>query len=114
MTAPQNEPPVEQRRRAFESIDPRDKAAFDQTYDPRASLAGLALSGGGIRSATFALGVLQALGEKNLLWMFDYLSTVSGGGYAGAWWTAWLARDPEPEDLHPSLFPPDERLGPDR
>jgi len=114
MTAPQNEPPVEQRRRAFESIDPRDKAAFDQTYDPRASLAGLALSGGGIRSATFALGVLQALGEKNLLWMFDYLSTVSGGGYAGAWWTAWLARDPEPEDLHPSLFPPDERLEPDR
>jgi predicted acylesterase/phospholipase RssA len=48
-------------------------------------LAGLALSGGGVRSATFNLGVLQALGEQQLLRDFDYLSTVSGGGFIGGW-----------------------------
>jgi hypothetical protein len=50
-----------------------------------AGLAGLALSGGGVRSATFNLGVLQALGEQQLLRDFDYLSTVSGGGFIGGW-----------------------------
>ena len=55
-------------------------------------LTGLALSGGGIRSATFNLGVLQALNRGRLLGDFDYLSTVSGGGYLGGWWSAWLAR----------------------
>jgi GNAT superfamily N-acetyltransferase len=53
---------------------------------------GLAFSGGGIRSATFNLGVLKALHELGLLKHVDYLSTVSGGGYVGAWWTAWRAR----------------------
>ena len=47
--------------------------------------AALCLSGGGIRSAAFSLGVLQALARKGLLSRFHYLSTVSGGGYAGAW-----------------------------
>ncbi|NYE24532.1 patatin-like phospholipase family protein [Pigmentiphaga litoralis] len=45
---------------------------------------GLALSGGGIRSATFALGLVTALAKKKMLLRFDLLSTVSGGGYAGA------------------------------
>jgi hypothetical protein len=53
---------------------------------------GLAFSGGGIRSATFNLGVLKALHELGLLKYVDYLSTVSGGGYIGAWWSAWRAR----------------------
>ena len=52
-------------------------------------LTGIALSGGGIRSAIFALGVLQALARRGLLGRFDYLSTVSGGGYIGASLT-WL------------------------
>jgi len=50
-----------------------------------ATLAGLALSGGGVRSATFNLGALQALAELRLLRDFDYLSTVSGGGFIGGW-----------------------------
>ena len=45
---------------------------------------GLALSGGGIRSATYCLGVLQALAYRRALPRVDYLSTVSGGGYIGA------------------------------
>jgi hypothetical protein len=54
------------------------------------SLVGLAFSGGGIRSATFNLGVLQALAKAHLLRTFDYLSTVSGGGYIGSWLMAWM------------------------
>ena len=54
--------------------------------------SGLALSGGGIRSATFALGVLQGLAEKGLLERFHYLSTVSGGGYIGSWLSSWVRR----------------------
>ena len=53
-----------------------DKPPFD-TF-------GLALSGGGIRSATFNLGFLKALNEKGILKYADYLSTVSGGGYIGS------------------------------
>lgn len=48
------------------------------------STCGLALSGGGIRSASFNLGVLQALHRTGFFRFVDYLSTVSGGGYLGA------------------------------
>ena len=51
---------------------------------------GLALSGGGIRSATFCLGVVQVLAEQGLMQEVDYLSTVSGGGYTGSFITSWL------------------------
>lgn len=44
----------------------------------------LALSGGGIRSATFALGLIRGLAKNGLFHQFDYLSTVSGGGYIGS------------------------------
>lgn len=46
---------------------------------------GLALSGGGIRSATFALGLVQALHRLRVFSHVDYVSTVSGGGYLGGW-----------------------------
>src|SRR5687768_7060375 len=77
-----------------------------------AELVGLAFSGGGIRSATFNLGILQALASLGMLWRCDYLSTVSGGGYIGSWLTAWirragfaqvndaLARDEQPSAIH--------------
>lgn len=58
----------------------------------------LCVSGGGIRSATFALGVIQGLAKlgKNasdsVLAKLDYLSTVSGGGYVGSWLSGWSAR----------------------
>jgi predicted acylesterase/phospholipase RssA len=47
------------------------------------NLVGLALSGGGVRSASFCLGALQALDKADVLKNIDYLSTVSGGGYIG-------------------------------
>ena len=52
----------------------------------------LCFSGGGIRSATFGLGVLQGLSHHHLLGEFNYLSTVSGGGYIGSWLSAWRKR----------------------
>ncbi|HUQ32175.1 MAG TPA: patatin-like phospholipase family protein [Pyrinomonadaceae bacterium] len=55
----------------------------------------LCLSGGGIRSATFNLGLLQGLARHGLLEKFDYLSTVSGGGFSGGWLSAWIKRHPE-------------------
>ncbi len=51
---------------------------------------GIALSGGGIRSAAFSLGVLQRLAEQDKFNQFQYLSTVSGGGYLGSALTWWL------------------------
>ena len=74
------------------------------TREPRVAFPdrdyfGLALSGGGIRSATYNLGLLQALSEKGLLDHVDYVSTVSGGGYIGGFWTAWRHRRGRP-------FPP--------
>ena len=62
----------------------------DSNKDP--PLWGLALSGGGIRSATFALGVLQVLARNKLLGSFHYLSTISGGGYAGAFLQGLIRR----------------------
>jgi patatin-like phospholipase len=58
----------------------------------QSQLFGVAFSGGGIRSATFNLGVLQALAELKLLARVDYLSTVSGGGFIGSWLAAWIYR----------------------
>ena len=55
----------------------------------RDKLVGIALSGGGIRSATFSLGVMQRLAAEGCLSHVDYLSTVSGGGYIGGSLT-WL------------------------
>ena len=60
-------------------------------------LAGLAFSGGGIRSATFNLGVLQGLAKRGFLHRFHYLSTVSGGGYISSWLAAWIHRRGMPE-----------------
>lgn len=82
---------------------------------------GIALSGGGIRSATFALGVLQAMARapaptrdssippelgSYLLPHFDYLSTVSGGGYIGSFFTSMfvpgrLTGNPPPPQQSP-------------
>jgi hypothetical protein len=55
---------------------------------------GVGLSGGGIRSATFSLGVFQALAARGgLLRRIDFLSTVSGGGYFGSFFGRLLSRD---------------------
>ena len=54
----------------------------------------LCISGGGIRTATFALGIIQGLAGARILDKFHYLSTVSGGGYIGSWLSSWSRRHP--------------------
>ena len=65
-------------------------------------LTALCFSGGGIRSATFNLGVLQGLAKLGLLGGFDYLSSVSGGGYISSWLARWIHHD-GPETVARSL-----------
>lgn len=60
--------------------------------EPAPALWGISLSGGGIRSATFSLGVLQVLARNDLLRCFHYQSTVSGGGYIGAFLQGLIRR----------------------
>ncbi|MBS0164323.1 MAG: patatin-like phospholipase family protein [Nitrospira sp.] len=64
--------------------DRRAKLNDAQRPVPDAGTWGLALSGGGIRSATFCFGLLKALAQNQVFHRFDLLSTVSGGGYIGA------------------------------
>lgn len=80
---------------SVEKIDVTSNDALQQleTEALKADLCGLAISGGGIRSATFSLGVLQGLAATGLLPRFDYLSTVSGGGYIGSWFSTWVNRE---------------------
>ncbi|SOD90135.1 DUF4013 domain-containing protein [Spirosoma fluviale] len=68
--------------------DQRLERIFAKMYDRHHTA--LCLSGGGIRSATFALGVVQGLVKNKVLDKFTYLSTVSGGGYLGSWLSAWI------------------------
>jgi len=78
-------------------IDRRRRAAKQKTgkLDAKPTVAnklvGLAFSGGGIRSATFNLGVLQALRRWSLFKHVDLLSTVSGGGFIGSCLTSLMS-----------------------
>ena len=116
-----DKPNAEDRKRIDEFSEERKKKAKDDQDDVPLNevspflyrwlnglnRSALCLSGGGIRSASFALGVLQALAthprsakggtpvehaENSLLCKFTYLSTVSGGGYIGSWLSAWITR----------------------
>lgn len=93
----------------WDYVHARERAAIrepDGRHDgPARPLTGLAFSGGGIRSATFNLGVIQALAELRLLRQFDYLSCVSGGGYIGGWLSAFihLRCNGRVEDAEPQL-----------
>ena len=72
--------------------------------DPQQPVSGLAISGGGIRSASFGLGVLQSLVANDRLKEIDYLSTVSGGGYIGSALT-WALKQDEDWFRPPGVLP---------
>jgi Patatin-like phospholipase len=111
--APTKPPPT--RARARNSLQGLENKVLDDAEDRALrqaerhaldmNLVGLAFSGGGIRSATFCLGVLQGLADSELLGRFDYLSTVSGGGYIGSWLAAWIKREGDPDNVEQQLKP---------
>ena len=76
----------------------------EKTWDPpapgSAPRIGVSLSGGGIRSAAYSLGALQALREKGKLDDAEYLTAVSGGGYLAAGWALSQA------ESTPGMTPP--------
>lgn len=59
----------------------RQKLKLEQGSAEQENWFGIALSGGGIRSATINLGFLKTLNRFGILKKADYLSSVSGGGY---------------------------------
>jgi hypothetical protein len=103
---------LERRKRGKDYSASEDQACADADRPlleilHRIPRSALCLSGGGIRSASYSLGVLQALAEfdntddrrrcqkgaqPSALEDIDYLSTVSGGGYIGSWLMAWTWR----------------------
>ncbi len=75
------------RQRLLPPEEPKSDAPQSEAGDAFEAVSaakGFALSGGGIRSATFNLGLLQALAQADRLKEIDFLSTVSGGGYIGS------------------------------
>ena len=80
------------RERRGKIPDAPPPGATDDTRLPGDAL-GFGLSGGGVRSATFCLGVFQALAEARLLRRIDFVSTVSGGGYFGSFLGRLFTRD---------------------
>ena len=68
-------------------------------------LTGVCFSGGGIRSATFNLGVLQGLAQLKLLPQIDYLSSVSGGGYIHEFLAGWILRNGNRSSVIKELIP---------
>lgn len=82
----------------------RRTARVEQPLDREHPPIGLAFSGGGIRSATFHLGVLQELQRRRQLKEADYLSCVSGGAYIGAWLAGHALPAGEPDQYGPEGF----------
>lgn len=76
---------------------------YQKVHQQPEPFSALCISGGGIRSATFALGALQGLADYGILGAFDYMSTVSGGGYIGSWLTAWSQREGGLDHVLPKL-----------
>lgn len=90
-------------KRALEAVHelnayPASLARTERDLLARTARVGLGISGGGIRSATFALGVAQGVARAKLLRTVDIMSTVSGGGYFGSFYGHLLQRSRRPSD----------------
>ncbi len=92
-----------------EGIDAQDQPILRPTQ--ASDLVGLSLSGGGIRSASFCLGGMQALDTFNILDRVDYLSSVSGGGYIGTSVSAAMSVVADGRFPFPSELKQDEPAG---
>ena len=84
---------IEAERQAVETR--RQRLHVKGQVDADSALFGLALSGGGVRSATINLGFLKVLNQCGILHLADYLSTVSGGGYLGGYIQTKLKSGPD-------------------
>ena len=86
---------LHQRERKLLGLEARERSAC------------ICLSGGGVRSAVTCMGILTSLSKRGILKHFHYLSTVSGGGYAGGAMTHWVnerAADTKNESTPPGMY----------
>lgn len=90
--------------RAKESEAIRAKREKCGLPDDLSERFGIALSGGGIRSATLNTGILRILNKCGVLKLADYLSTVSGGGYIGGYVHSKLKENESKADPYEMLF----------
>ena len=94
---------VEQEWRSRHPGQPLVEDIYDAVADEK--LMGVCFSGGGIRSATFNLGVLQGLAQLGLLPHVNYLSSVSGGGYIHQFLAGWILRNGNQRSVVKELIP---------
>jgi hypothetical protein len=80
-------------------------ASNEHSSDISKNLCGLSISGGGIRSSTFSIGVIQSLAKQGLFKGIDYISTVSGGGYTGSMLSTLLSSKDETSEAFPPRMP---------
>ena len=85
---------------AIDTAEQQEVIARRKTYglsETPVDAVGLAISGGGIRSATFSLGVVEYLARKGIIKTVDFVSTVSGGGYLGSFMSSYINDPGNPE-----------------
>ncbi len=111
-TAPVKAEPHVERAACLHAVTRAEKAEIEARREEfgihgnkHGDFLGLAISGGGIRSATFSLGIIQMLAKFGILKHLDYISTVSGGGYIGAWLYSWIRREQALERPRPNSAP---------
>ena len=78
------------------ALKEKERAIWNQRGETKRSepSVGFALSGGGIRSATFCLGVFQAFTKQpGLLRKIDYISSVSGGSFFASFYGRLFSRE---------------------
>lgn len=112
VTRPRDEPKISARHVQAAELTRHIVPGRSRAGDAGDSLVGLAFSGGGIRSATFGLGILQALRSLGVYKEIDYISSVSGGGYINGWLQALTARGALPDGLPVDDAPTGERYEP--
>ena len=66
--------------------DRRDGEPGPSDWDPASDRIGVSCSGGGVRSASFCLGALQALQDRQKLETAKYVTAASGGAYMASAW----------------------------
>lgn len=88
-------PPAVDRARVTWKATP-DRAP-GPAWQPDPTRLGISISGGGIRSASFAIGVLQELRRRGILERARYVTSVSGGSYAAMALTS-VNQDPSAHD----------------
>ena len=107
VAAMQRRTPIDQPRRVWQSTPDRTP---DANWTATPGRLGIAVTGGGIRAASFTLGVMQVLHRKEILEKATYVTSVSGGGYTVGAYTALNQKPHEAADAFAPGSPEEQGL----